>query len=852
MLDTHYTHNHTSIPDQMATEAEKFRKEWYIPMADYVINLCTRNDFNHPEITKLLNLANGYIPESEFEAVTKLYGEDKDDLNKLKIRNIDFMAEIKDKYMGEFSKSYYYYQAYSLDSDSISYMNKEIEHNVQSMAMQELINILNAQEEQRKQQQAAEQASYQEAMKQTGGDEEAAQEIQEPPVQQPPLATGKESKPIEDIDAWVKEYKVNWKDDRVVKAQQRLELVNQILNVKDKYYTAFYYWWCTESCYTYREIIDGQLYFWAVSPLEYYRCHSGNKYVEDDDYGCWKQYVSIQGLVDLCRHYFSEKELKAIIELCKYCSPSGEVNVPVVKYRECKMFLDLPDDNLPGVIKDNNGNIRLWNTSNRIEVWRYAYKTPVRHKRLMYMDITGEIKEKIVLDDYELDEAAGDISIHNEWINKCVVGLRIGNYNNGFYSKPKYAECQRELYGNESVCKLPFNGVSYIINENARNPIPKRLEDYIKLYRIITAQMERAINMFKDMLIFPESTLLDSTELTAAQRLNRSKLDSLFPVNDSNLETLQILQHIREVYTQGIEKYVSVLSQLREQVRNEALRVVNFNEAREGQLGQYAGKATTEYALNIAQTGTAWMLEQFNLFREKDMEANYDWSKVAWIDGIKGSYIDPTTGEVVYVSLDEMEGLIDNIGISIMHNAQLEEQTAQLKQYAFNMGQNGNEIVAIESITNRNISKLKQLIKEAGDKNREFQLDMQRASEEARQQTEQVIAQAKQEELAMEMKMLQMKLESETEKAIAVAEIHRQEMLEVTAMKIESGMEDSDGNGSFDNYRKKEIEEEKVSSKNSLDREKLNATREKNYMDYAINLERNKIAKQKAKTGTKN
>ena len=105
MLDTHYTHNHTSIPDQMVTEAEKFRKEWYIPMADYVINLCTRNDFNHHEITKLLNLANGYIPESEFEAVTKLYGEDKDDLNKLKIRNIDFMAEIKDKYMGEFSKS---------------------------------------------------------------------------------------------------------------------------------------------------------------------------------------------------------------------------------------------------------------------------------------------------------------------------------------------------------------------------------------------------------------------------------------------------------------------------------------------------------------------------------------------------------------------------------------------------------------------------------------------------------------------------------------------------------------------------------------------------------------------------
>jgi hypothetical protein len=824
------------MPDQLVSEAVKFGKKWYIPMADYVINLCTRNDSNHPEVTRLLNLANGYIPDSDFKYITRLYGDDKDDLNLLPVRNIDFMAEIKDKYMGEFSKSYYYYQTYSLDSDSISLMNKEIETQVISMAMQELTNIFNAQQEQAQQEAAAQQAA-QEVEGQEGQQNIDSQQGQVP------LATGKESKPIEDIDAWVKEYKTDWKDDRVIKAQQRLELVNQMLDVKDKYYTAFYYWWATESCYTYREIIDSQLYFWNVSPLEYYRCHSGNKYVEDDDYGCWKQYVSIQGLIDLCRHYFSEKELRTIIDLCKYCSPSGEVRIPVVKYRECRVFLDLPDENIPGIVKDNEGNILLWNTSNRIEVWRYAYKTPIKHRRLLYMGLDGSVKEKLVTGDYQIDEEAGDISVHDEWINKCIVGMRVGNYNQGFYSRPKYAECQRELYGNESVCKLPFNGVSYIISENARNPVPKRLEDYMKLYRILTAQMEKAVNMFKDMLIFPESTMLDSAEMTAAQRLNRAKLDSLFPVNDSNLETLQLLQSIREVYTQGVERYVSALSQLREQIRQEALRAVNFNEAREGQLGQYAGKATTEYALNIAQTGTAWMLEQFNLFREKDMEANYDWSKIAWIDGIQGSYIDPNTGEVVYVALDEAEGLIDNIGISIMHNAQLEEQTSQLKQYAFNMGQNGNETVAIESITNRNISKLKQLIKEAGEKTRQFQIEMQRASEEARQETERVIAQGKQEELAAEADMLRMKLDSEMDKAIQVAEIHRQEAIEVMQMRIDSGEQDSDGDGSFDHYESANKEADR-----QIGRERNAIARENNLLNYQVNRERNQIAKQKAKS----
>jgi hypothetical protein len=827
-MDKNYG-TYTNMPDQMVSEKQKFSKKWYIPMANYCIDLCTKNRDNG-EITKLLNLANGYIPDEEFKYLTKQYG-DKQDLDNLPIRHIDFLAEIKDKYMGEFSKSYYYYQVYSLDSDSIALMNKEIEQQVTSMCMQELTNILNAQKEQQAQQQAAEQAAQQQS-----GEGEQQQE----PIEQPPLDTGKESKPVDDIDQWVKDYKENWKDERTIKAQQRLEFINQTLDTRDKYYTLFYYWWATESCYTYREVIGDRLYYYVVSPEEYYRCASGNKYVEDDDYGVWKQYVSFQGLIDMCRHYLDEDELKEVIGLSKYQAASGEVSVPIIQWQGMKIFDDTQD--IPGMIKDRDGKHILWNTSNRIEVWRYAYKTPIKHQLLTYMSLQGDVKEKIVPDDYEFDEMAGDIAVHTEWINKVMCGIRVGAFNNGFYSKPRFCECQRELLGNESVCKLPFNGISYIVAENARNPIPKRLEDYIKLYRIFTAQLERAANKFRDLLMIPESLLLGSAEITAEDRLNRANMDAIFPFNDKEIESTNALQAMREIYTSGVERYIQSISNIRAQIREEALHVANFNEARDGNLGQYAGKATTEYALNIAQTGTAWMLEQFNLFRQKDMTANYDWSKVAWVDGMRGSYTDPNTGEVIYLNIDAQEGLLDNIGVSIMHNAQLEEQIQELKQYAFSMGQNGNEIVAVEAITNRNISKLKKVIKEAGENTRKFQIEMQKASEEAKQMTEQVKAQAKQQELAAQMEMLQVELDSKAKTAIEVAEIHKAEAIEVMSMRIASGESDSNGDGYMDNYDKRGKSSEEI----SIEREKIAAQREANIMNYSVGMDRNRVAAKKA------
>jgi hypothetical protein len=831
-IQSNKSSNHTNMPDQLASESEKFSKEWYIPMADYVIATCVRNA-DKSEITKLLNVANGYIPEEEFRYITKLYGDDglEEELNKMPIRHIDFLDEIKDKYMGEFSKSYYYYQVYSLDSDSISLMNKQLESMIYSACMQELINILNEQAEAQKQQLA----------------QQESQEGIDTINQQQPIDTGKESQDIGDVDKFIKEFKDNWKDERVIKAQQRLEFINQTLEVKDKYTTAFYYWWATESCYTYREVIGDMLYFYIISPLDYYRCHNGNKFVEDDDYGVWKQYVSFQGLIDVCRQYLSKDELKEVVSLHKYLSSGGDLAIPIVKWNEMKIFLDTREDNsIPGIVRDNTGERILFNKASNIEIYRYAYKTPIKHKRLLYMTLSGEVKEKLVTNDYELDESNGDISVHDEWINKVIMGIRIGSAGVAIYSKPRYCECQRERLNNESICKLPFNGISYMVAENARNPVTKRLEDYVKLYRIFTAQLERAANKFRDLLIMPESIMLDSDQMTAAQRLNRANLDSLYPFNDTDT-TSSLLQSIREVYTQGVERYITAISNLRTQVRQEALAAVNFNEAREGNLGQYAGKATTEYAMNIAQTGTAWMLDQFNEFRQRDMAANFDWSKVAWVDGMRGSYVDSNTGEVIYLDIDANEGLLDNIGINIMHSAQLEEQIQQLKQYAFNMGQNGNEIVAVESITNRNISQLKKIIKEAGDNVRKFQIDMQKATEEAKQQTETIKAQAKQEEQARELEMLQLKLQSESETAIKVAQIHYQEAIDVMNLRISSGEQDSDGDGYMDNYNKSK----ETADKTAVEREKLDVQREKNMQDYEVNTEKNRIAASKPQSSSK-
>lgn len=734
-------------PDQRVSSYFKMtNKDWYIQNANYCIKLCMGQD-DKVMTRKFLNAANGLIDKETYDYVLKNYTSELADKGKLygEIRDVDFLTPIKERYMGEFINMFSNYQIFNNDPDIVLIRNKYLADKVMGWINQGIINKLN----------------------------EAG------------VKTNQESQEQLDINQFVEEELEKWRDDVVITSQKRLELINALIDAKDKYQQLYFYWWACEECYTYREIYKNDIYFNVVHPMEYYRVDSGSRYIEDDDFGCRRFKLKLSELTTRFRDYLSDKEIDYLEKL--YSSRSVltyDMFIQFIKslddFAERKAVLDKHREAYKDITLNND----------EIEVFHYVWKTKTPYGVLVYKNALGELKETIVDEYYELDKDNGDVEIRWEWKEEVWGGYRFGGEVWGIYLPPEPIPCQREKFNNISDCKLPYNGIVGLVRGNLRNPIPFRVAPYLALYRIYTLQEERAIAKFKSWLLFPETILGDTNKMTTEQRLAIANKDSFLPFDDADLNA-NALQSIREVANTTVINYINVLRDLKDALKRDAYEVANMNSARIGDTKDYAGKGVTEMNYQNAVMGSVWSLEVFNLFREKDYLANLDYSKYAWIDGKKGSYIDPNTGELIIVDLDGSSDFSSNIGVYIKNNNDVTNMLNQMKEFAFNVGQNGMPDVALEAITNRNTMAIKRNIKKAIEAQREYEMQMQQLQEQARAETEKIISER--EAMRIENENQQKALDREKDIMIEQMKIESEERIVEAKLKI-----DVNGNGYID------------------------------------------------------
>jgi hypothetical protein len=686
------------MPDQRVSTAKKTTdKNWYIPMANFVIDLAVSSADKSKTIS-FMNAANGIMDKSDYAYVMKTYmnaGEATDVERELeaerlgKLRDVDILTPIKEKYMGEFINSYHNYQVYSLDPDVIFKRNNQLGEKVVEKMMAKLKQLL------------------------TSPDKQSNINIKE----------------------FIQKELDTWEDENVAKEQRALELLNAEVEAKRKYIDAYFNWWACEEVYTYRRLVGNDVELEIVDNLEYYRVDSGNYFVEDDNYGLRRSTLTLQEIID--KLYFKmniidEKQKALLDRICKDSTNGVGLISPTI-------FMDYRDQ-FQG--KDSPRTpIKFTKRGLQTTFDHYFFKTETKVGILKYMTNQGVPSEMEVDDTYELDTANGDISIEWKWIDQIMEGYVFGLDSHRIYTAPKLIDLQRELVTNISVCKAPYNGCSYIHKNNAKKPIAFRIKPNLILYQIYTLLEERWLNKFKSWLLLPESILADSKTMKVEERVQQADVDSLFPFNDLNMQANpNAWQMFKEVAMTSVVNYITVLNQVKQSIKQDAFELANMNGARLGQNGQYKGKATSEYDYNQAITGTVWSLEMFNTFREKDYMANLDYSRAAWVDGKQGSYVDPNTGEVVYVEVDGLAHLGANVGLFVSNSSELNAQAKALQDIAFSMGQNDQYEVAAEAVTNKNIGKLKEVIKKAAQAKRDFELQMSDAKERAMLQIKQVEA----------------------------------------------------------------------------------------------------------------
>lgn len=748
-----------TCPDQRASLSTKATKEWYRQMADFVIGLATSSS-DRAKTQAYLNAANGVLSPEDYAYVMKTYitAEDSTEVENAlnsdalgRLRDVDILTPIKEKYMGEFINSYHNYQVYSLDPTVVLKRNAELSAKVEKL-MFEKLNALLAQ----------------------------AQGNVDP-------NTGKPVAPDIDIKSFITEFLENWVDQTVIDEQNALELLNTVIEAKRKYIDAYFYWFACEEVYTYRRLSGNDVLFEVVNPMEYYRVDSGNYFVEDDSFGLRRQTLTLQEVIDT---YYNNMEDGLTEEQMKLLKDMANSQQAEIGYLSPAIFLDykrqFPDDfkvtdPLPFT---KQGLITV--------VDHYFFKTEVKKGILTYVSPTGEVAEMDVDETYKLNKKDGDLDIEWLWINQMWEGWRFGDEACPLYIPPRPVDLQRELLSNSSVCKAPYNGASYIHKSNVKKPIPYRIKDNLALYKIYTLLEERWIAKFKSWLMVPESILADSKDMKTEDRLQQADIDSLFPFNDADLASNpNAINYFKEVATTAVIKYIEILNQVKQSIKAEAWELANMNSSRFGSDNQYKGKAVSEYDYNQATKGTVWSLEMFDAFRCRDYMANLDHSRVAWINGKQGSFVDENTKELKVIGIDGESHLGANIGIFISNSSELDQQAKALQQIAFSMGQNDQQDVAAEAVTNKNISKLKQYIKTATKAKQEFQLKLSTAAEEAKQRTAQMTMQNDQAQRDHEMEIVDKQLGSDFE----IAVLENDTKIEMNRAKLEV---DTNGNGYVD------------------------------------------------------
>lgn len=743
------------FPNQRVSRKQKETFNWTKQMAKYVISLAMSvNDKS--ETQTLLNMANGIVDRKMYEYVFRTFGikkEDKDNENLIKdLREVDILQPIKDKYLGEFTSSYNNYQVYSNDPDSVIARNSAFGKKVIANMQQLLINELNARG----------------------------------------INTNEPSKEVPDISAMLKEHIKTWDMQRVAEAQNRLNLLNNEIDAKLKYNQLYYYWWACEEAYTHRSVNKGRVEFEIVPPQEYYRVPSGNTFVEDDDYGLRVGYISIYDILDRYSDKLTEQDITYIRRLTN-TTIDAPTRVEFLKSRLIQHGMSNDDINrCIEPIVSNTAHSMFYNID-KIPFAHYVFKTETKVGYLKYVNEIGEVQETVVDEDYELDYEGGDVSITWDWIHQIfegeIFGYNVSSFENfeAVYTKVRPVDIQREHFSNMNKCKLPYNGISYIVKDSARKPIPYRLNPYLALIRILYYQIEKAINKWKAFIAIPQSILNDGEDMLLEERMSKLQGEGLLVFNDEEVNA-NLLQAIKEVATTATYNYINTLSQFINNIKAEANEVANMTPSRRGDQAAYQGKSVTEYSILQSNISNNWSLEMFNLFRAVDYLANYDHSKIAWIDGHQGSYVDESTGESNFVAVDGSEHFSTNIGITVGNSKILDEKLKAMKEVAFAASQNGEFDLAAEGIMNDNLQSLRNKIAEFTTKKREYEAQMEELRNQSAERIKQMEIESTKSDNAVKLQIEEIKAKS----AMDVAIIKQETELLVWDKRLQM---DSDGNG---------------------------------------------------------
>jgi hypothetical protein len=335
-----------------------------------------------------------------------------------------------------------------------------------------------------------------------------------------------------------------------------------------------------------------------------------------------------------------------------------------------------------------------------------------------------------------------------EWVNEVWEGTKIDGR---FYVNISPIPNQRTSIDNPSLCKLPINGRKYSdINSNnislVQLGIPYQLN-----YNIFKYRMELAIARSKDIIAqFDINMIPKKWDMDKFMYYVEGTGIAWVDYNKEGIQLSPQHQSVLDMSIKTIQQYITLL----ESIMLEWEKLSGVNRQRQGNIGTYEGKASSQQAIVQSSHITEDLFRKFARFEQRELQGMLDYSKEAWIAGKKGMYVLPDT-TMQFIDIESIQHMESEYGVFVSDSGRDQDNMQQARQMSQAMIQNGVPASAVLDLFDTdNFIGIKEKIKKA----EQAQQKLQQAQKQAEQQKEQAKVQREQ------MKLQQESLENEKDR----------------------------------------------------------------------------------------
>ena len=534
------------------------------------------------------------------------------------------------------------------------------------------------------------------------------------------------------------QFESSYVDNRAINGQRALDYIMHSQELHDKFQKAWFHFLVSGEVYTHRGVRNGEPFYEVLNPIDVdYDLDPDLDFVEDGDWALIRKYVHASSVIDGFYEYLSDQQI-------------AELEEP--RHSESDSYFLYTNS----MNKDANAY-----RNRLIEVVHVYWKSRKRIGFLQFIDPqSGALNEEIVEDGWKMPNELRMVGakVEYKWVNEVWEGTRIDGR---MYIKIHPVVNQRHDLDNPSLCKLPINGIRYSNVNSSNISLVKLGIPYQLNYNIYKYRLELAIARSKDIIAqFDINMIPKKWDMDKFMYYVEGTGIAWVDYNKEGIQLNPQHQSVMDMSIKTIEQYIALL----ESIMQEWEKLSGVNRQRQGQVGSYEGKATSQQAIVQSSHITEDLFRKFNRLEQRDLQSLLDYSKEAWLTGKKTMYM-MSDGSTDFLDLNSLEHMESNYGIFVSDSGKEQDKLDAIKALSQSMVQNGVPASTIaEMFDSSSFTQIKHKIKLAEN----AQQALAQQQQEAQQQMQQAQLEAEKDKMNRE----DMNKEKDRETQIKVAMIH--------------------------------------------------------------------------------